>query len=513
MTIACPKWSISALEALLEDFQVENDRIRIMTPRRLPVLWNIYQKFFLKLPKEKKSFKYYLYSGMAGLLERTVSYLVEVCSWIIFVAMVLLVGICGILLLPLALVGFILIAIAYLFKTLLRKGKGATKGSFKRINRFYTAFSSKRESVNETLYRKLLQFVGEQLVKMINSDGSVDVWFCPTLFWEESLKLKGTVVLTAPDLVSQEFPLGFANYPGSAHATEECVSVLKQGAYFTVYSDVIKNEVLVNRYRKDPSAVVVIPNIMNKCDPYLEFAAPAYQLLAGQKESMQDFARSLLQQLPRYSAIPEYVNNFNFKDVKYIFYASQLRYSKNIYNLLQAYMYLLRHRNIQIKLFLTCTLDIIPEVRDFILKNRLQYDVLAFTRVPVQHLAALYCCSELVVNPTLYEGGFLSFTFGEGMSVGTPSIMSRIPQVTDVTNDFHLDDVLFDPYNYLDIADKIEYWLYRKDELYEKELPLYQELDKRSPVILAEEYVQAFQHFIDLDKQNRSLNREETHNK
>lgn len=503
VTIACPKWSITSLEDLLEDFQVKNDGVRILSPGRYPVLWNIYQKFILRIPQEKKSLKYVLYSGIAGLFEKAIYGMVEMCSWAIFLLSLVALGICGILLLPFILVALVLMGIASLVKRILKKGKGATKNQWHHFNQFYTSFSSRRESINETLYHRLLQFVGQQLVDLCNREGTVDIWFVPTLFWKESLKLKGTVVLTAPDLVTQEFPLGFANYPGVAEDTEKCSELVEKGSYFTVYSNVVKNEVLVTRYRKDPDKVAVIPNIMNKCDQYLGFASPAMETYRDSRLCMEQFSRSLLYQLPKYSAMGPYVNDFSFNDVKYIFYASQLRYSKNIYNLLQAYLHLLRKRNVQIKLFLTCSFEVIPEVQDFIVKNRLQYDVLAFTRVPVQQLAALYCCAELVVNPTLYEGGFLSFTFGEGMSVGTPSVMSRIPQVTEVTDQFDLDDVLFDPYDYMDMARKIEYWLEHKDELYQKELPLYRELDKRTPAVLADEYVRAFEYFADMNKRQK----------
>ena len=502
VTITCPKWSITSLEALLEDFQVKNDRVRILAPSRYPVLWNIYQKFILRIPQEKRNFKYYFYSGIAGLFEKIMYGMVEVCSWLLFLLSLVALGLCGILFLPFLFVSLILMAIGRLAKFLLKKGKGVTKEKLQHFNQFYTAFSSKKESINETLYHRLLQYVGQQLIDLSNRE-TVDVWFVPTLFWKESLRIKGTVVLTAPDLVTQEFPLGFANYPGVAEDTERCSELIDHANYFTVYSNVVKNEVLVKRYRKDPDKVVVIPNIMNKCDQYLTFNDFVQETYQNKRLCMEYFSRALLYQLPQYSAMGPYIGNFNFTDVKYIFYASQLRYSKNIYNLLQAYLYLLRERNVQIKLFLTCSFEVIPEVREFIVKNRLQYDVLAFTRVPVQQLAALYCCAELVVNPTLYEGGFLSFTFGEGMSVGTPSVMSRIPQVTEVTDQFDLDDVLFDPYDYMDMARKIEYWLEHKDELYQKELPLYRELDKRTPAVLADEYVRAFEYFSDINKRQK----------
>ena len=86
------------------------------------------------------------------------------------------------------------------------------------------------------------------------------------------------------------------------------------------------------------------------------------------------------------------------------------------------------------------------------------------------------------------------------MSVGTPSIMSRIPQTQEVLEPAGLDEIMFDPYDWQDIANKIEYWLPRKDELYQKELPLYQKLAKRTPEVVASEYVEAFEKFMNMDR-------------
>ena len=85
------------------------------------------------------------------------------------------------------------------------------------------------------------------------------------------------------------------------------------------------------------------------------------------------------------------------------------------------------------------------------------------------------------------------------MSVGTPSLMSRIPQVTEYFAPAGLDDCLFDPYDWMDLAKKIEYWLPRIDELYQRELPLYERLSQRTTDIVAQEYVKAFEYFIALD--------------
>ena len=168
---------------------------------------------------------------------------------------------------------------------------------------------------------------------------------------------------------------------------------------------------------------------------------------------------------------------------------------------MKAYEHILRERNIPLKLILTCNLNNDKELLNYIEQKRLQYDVLSFNSVTAQQLAALYMCARLVVNPTLYEGGF-PFTFGEGMSVKTPSVMSSIPQVTEVMQGYGLEDYLFDPYDYLDMSAKIEKGLKNRDELIAKEQVLYDQLKNRTWKDVCREYVQAFEYFINRSNEN-----------
>ena len=195
--------------------------------------------------------------------------------------------------------------------------------------------------------------------------------------------------------------------------------------------------------------------------------------------------------------VDDYIIGYHFDDVKYIFYPSQARPHKNLLNLIKAYEVLLRKKYVRMKLFLTCDLSTLPEIKEYIISHRLQYDILSFYNVGTKELAALYHQAELVVNPTLYEGGF-PFTFGEGMSVGTPSVMGAIPQVLEMSTGFDLDDIFFDPYNVIDIVNKIEYGINNKEILFEKENRLYQwMLQEYSMEKVGALYVQAFSYAIE----------------
>jgi glycosyltransferase involved in cell wall biosynthesis len=87
------------------------------------------------------------------------------------------------------------------------------------------------------------------------------------------------------------------------------------------------------------------------------------------------------------------------------------------------------------------------------------------TGLSTQELAAFYRMAALAVNPSLFEGG-LPFTFSESLSVGTPIVMARIPVTVDAIHDSELRErMLFDPYDWKDIAARIEWALGNRDEL------------------------------------------------
>ena len=61
----------------------------------------------------------------------------------------------------------------------------------------------------------------------------------------------------------------------------------------------------------------------------------------------KQFSRSKIQEYANiYFSTVDYLREFDFSDVRYIFYASQNRPHKNILNLIKAYEYILRKKYI-----------------------------------------------------------------------------------------------------------------------------------------------------------------------
>jgi glycosyltransferase involved in cell wall biosynthesis len=106
-----------------------------------------------------------------------------------------------------------------------------------------------------------------------------------------------------------------------------------------------------------------------------------------------------------------------------------------------------------------------PEIDEFIRDHNLANDVLCLHGLTVPELAACYKLADLAVNPSLSEGG-CPFTFSEALSVGTPVVMARIAVTEEVITDPELRAMmLFDPYIWQDIADRIEWAIQNRDRL------------------------------------------------
>ena len=121
-----------------------------------------------------------------------------------------------------------------------------------------------------------------------------------------------------------------------------------------------------------------------------------------------------------------------------------------------------------------------PEIGKFVLDNRLEHDVIFLHGLSVPELAACYKLADVVVNPTLSEGG-CPFTFTEALSVGTPVVMSRIQVAQEILADPRMQEItFFDPYNWRDCAERIEWAVNHKEELLAIQLKTFSVLSQRT---------------------------------
>ena len=307
-------------------------------------------------------------------------------------------------------------------------------------------------------------------------------------------KLSKPVIINAPDLVTALYSIEFSSDP--ALYSIKVKETLEKGKYFITYSEYIRQTLMIRDYRKPLENVVAIKHTNNTSLPFIAIDNGRASELNAKTHYDVRLCRKILNQCIPRSCPSYYRKKINFDNVHYIFYASQIRPHKNFITLFKAFEYLLRKKYYQFKLIITGNVNEFSQTMGskYIYEHNLEHDVIALSGVSTTTLAALYKCAELVVNPSMYEGGF-AFSFGESMSVGTPCIIANAPFEMEILEPAELSDITFDPTNWLDLANKIEYGFKNREELYNKELPLYEKIQKRTPNVVAKEYIDVFTYF------------------
>lgn len=349
----------------------------------------------------------------------------------------------------------------------------------------------KNNSLILHLYQLIHEDEMEAMNTIINHQKDVKAWYCPTAFWPSFNNIHAPRLICVPDVVMKEFAVGFSimgeRFLTSYRNIEKTIS---EGDYFVTYSEDVKWNTLVKSFHQSDAKITVIPHGANQLSEIINVS-----------ESLDDtsltktFCNNLFQtalskavdsgDLYKERIVPE--NNQN--SMAFLFYASQFRPNKNIISLLKAYEYLLKNRFIQLKLVLTGNPHVAAEVSNFINSHQLENDVLCLHGLSTQELAACYRLATLSVNPSFSEGG-CPFTFTESLSVGTPVVMARIAVTEEVITCPELQNMmLFDPYNWKEMAEKIEWGLKNRELLIEKQIPLYKQLSQRTWAQVIDEYI------------------------
>lgn len=484
--IACPSWSRENLELLFDEAGIPADGFDVIGPERKPVLFGLYDFYrkFRDRKRVKRSSR--LFTRVTTLFEETRSRaertLATTRSSVILALLVVVT-------LPFALIAvvsyFIWVSIN-LFKTLLGKYRFRSA----RLRKVRSTFSSVTANFPSTSAKwRVLRFMENGEAKLIsdyaNKRKDIRAWYSPAAFWPQFNNIKTPRLVCVPDVVLANFPISFSPM-GGVRFLEIFNSVektIEQADHFITYSDDVKYATLVHRYQIDADIVSVVRHGANRLDELISVSE------CFGNTDMQDALCKKLFQDALHKAIgnPGAVNFHN--GVRFIFYASQFRPNKNVISLLRAYEYLLKRRYIGYKLVLTGNPKDIPEVARFINDHNLQNDVLCLHGLSARELAACYRLADLAVNPSLSEGG-CPFTLTEALSVGTPVVMAKIAVTEEVVTDPDMRDLmLFDPYDWKAIADKIEWALQNKELLLERQLPLYNKLAERTWQNVVDEHV------------------------
>jgi glycosyltransferase involved in cell wall biosynthesis len=336
------------------------------------------------------------------------------------------------------------------------------------------------------LYRLMLDVESSMLQELIEKRRDVAAWYCPTAFWPRFHEIGAPRLMCVPDVVIAEFPAGFASVGGDRYleSFREVERAIGAGAHFVTYSEDVKWRTLVRRYGIDPVTIRVVPHGANELLHLVQVSGTP-----DDEAATAALCRNLFTTAVAKAVDNSYATFFKRSSIRFIFYPSQFRPNKNLISLLRAYEYLLRRRFVGHKLVLTGNPSLSPEIGQFIAQHNLENDVLCLYDLSDQELAACYRLADLAVNPSLTEGG-LPFTFSEALSLGTPVVMARMPATEEVVTDTVLRDLmLFDPFDWKDIAQHIEWALQHRDELLQVQVPVYEKLSKRTWRHVVDEHI------------------------
>lgn len=488
--IACPSWMQENLSKLFEESGLSRDDFEIIAPAKKPLLLAAHEKLVAfrkgKVRRENETgLRARLRKLKLRLARRIERHLAQTRS--LWTTLLLGIAVSPLIALAIALrlLRRLVISTSHSARKMRagRKKDDAPQGG-KPISRMVDKPGSYPIAVR--LYNAMEEAEAMLLNELINARKDISGWFSPTAFWPHFNDIESPRLMCVPDVVLTDFPVGFAPVGGDRFLENfnKVESAIYGGHYFVTYSEDVKWRTLVQRYNVEPEKVWVVHHGANRMDDLINVSGFADNEAATHALCVDLFRTALLKAINFGDA-----RIFGSGNVRFMFYASQFRPNKNLLSLLRAYDYLLKQRYISHKLVLTGNPNGLPEVKRFIESRHLQNDVLCLHGLSAQELAACYKLADLAVNPSLSEGG-CPFTFTEAMSVGTPVVMARIPVTEEVIADPQLQEImLFDPYDWIDMAERIEWCLNNLDVLYERQRPFYRQLAERTWLDVVNEHI------------------------
>ncbi|WP_223483747.1 glycosyltransferase [Pseudomonas sp. A-RE-19] len=489
--LVCPSWSKEGLEDLFRSEGVSKERFELVSPSKKPMVLRVYEAYIARKKRKRKPgiFKR-ISNGLSAIKRAAIDHveqqLVTTNSYagltLLFMEGVLL---ASLLILFSPIVILALIALSFIkFKFVFKRLTRPARRYLSRVQR--AAGEPKDDAFIFRLYKRMERIESERMLHLIDNLADVKAWYSPTAFWPAFNKIDRPRLMCVPDVVLSDFPVGFSNVGGERflQTYEDVRRSIQTGQHYVTYSNAIKWETLVDQYSIRASNVSVIhhaPNMLNQWVTTRGFA--------DLEATSLHYSQTLLASAMRKSSNKNYTVGFANASFKFIFYASQFRPNKNLLMLLRAYEILLRKKYISHKLILTGDPERYPTVKKFIAEHGLENDVLCLHGLTVQELAACYKLADLAVNPSLSEGG-CPFTFTEALSVDTPVVMARIAVTEEILDHPELQDTtFFDPFDWEDMALRIEWALSHREKLLTLQKNIYQRLIKRTWTDVVNEHI------------------------
>lgn len=499
--IICPSWSQKALKELFKSEAVPDTCFQLVSPKKTPPALRIFEALKSFRRKGKRlSIKARLTNYINEKKNRIVEYTLQSVAGAQSIRHLML------LLLPIALLGVLALALSpfliilslifllpkRIFGSILRLPAPAQR----KVARVAAmARNLKSDGLVLRMYQEMERSETLRMLKLANGLKHVRAWYCPTAFWQSFNQLNAPRLMCVPDVVLSEFPVGFAKAGGDRflQTFNSVEATIRGGDHFVTYSSKVKWSTLVDKYGVPAQKISVVHHAPNDLSRWVQVSG-----FSDLEATSRNYCRSLMAGALLKARGSSYTQGFENTSLSFIFYASQLRPNKNVMTLLRAYRELREEDVINQKLIITGDPAGLPEVRDYIAEHKLETEVLCLHGLTVKELAACYKLADLAVNPSLSEGG-CPFTFTEALSVDTPVVMARIPVSEEVLTDPDLQEItFFDPYNWRDLAQRIEWALSHREHMLSTQRDAYAELSKRTWAHVVDEHLQILERISEL---------------
>ncbi len=494
--IATTIWTRDDLERELLDHDIPMKDIEIVSNRRRTPFFYRVQKWLMSPAPAKRPMiawlRNLLHAAMKSpALQRVCLWVLATNSYLVAIALVfpvmLLLAATSLLYAPFSLLGRLLSKRPGI-------GRAISVASPRRI--FARILENPTRVGYRVVYNKLVIREFERLADKVSRRDDVRMWFVPHPSSVEATRIRKPLVVAVPDVVYIEFPTLY-HAPDMIGIDKQISDVLGSATSVISYSKYVQVHHVQRILGTKAGSTVVIKHAPIDVSDHLDDMSNRY---AG------DSRLASLALIRRYVAceynppswtsnVPlNYLRNFPFDEVPFLFVSSQIRMHKNYVNLFRAFELILRNRYQNVKMFisgqLNCRSGIQPadRLKEFLTRRHLYLDVISVPNLPPDVHAAFYRLAALTVVPTLFEGGF-PFPFTESLSVGTPVVMSSIPVTREVLPKKLADVTLFDPYDVDDMADRIQWALDNREKLLKKQLTFYKKLCSRTWDDVADDYL------------------------
>lgn len=481
ITLACPKWYLGNLHNLLNDFEINPEKVTILTTPHIPFALRI-RNWHLKESSKKSIFilaREKIVFAKTAIKKFFTKQTVSIASSSSLGKIILKSFLWFFLILSMAIFFIPLYAGLKLFAMIYRFCKNRIlRHPF--ISKCLNAPISilKFNATATAIYQEIRKREFLRLNKIVNSQKDIHAWYIPSLFWPEITGIAAKKIIAAPDAVYLEFPVQFG-IPFFVNVDKQMRLTAQTADTLICYSEHVKQNHFIEGFNLSNTDIRVIHHGWIDLSPHLKV-----NNTLNKKRTIHLLQEWFKKTPPR----EPWFTNFNIGHLSYFFYSSQERPHKNLLNLIKAFEHALRKKFVNAKLILTARIHD-PDTLAYIQKQRLQFEIIQLYEVPTTILAALNALAVCAINPSYFEGGF-PFTFSEAYSVGTPSIMSDIPVVRETIKDDELaQSMLFDPTDPYDMADKMAWAFHNRQNLLEIQKPLAENLRNRTWEKVASEYI------------------------